>query len=81
MDSVTGPTLGRTDMLRMQRDGWVFPDRGWVKVANGWFVLATSPEGDFKTQIVADPEKEPEKWADDAGPKAEVAQFTQFTLL
>jgi len=69
-------TLGRTDMVRMQREGWHFPERGWVKVANGWIVLATSPEGDFKLQTVADPEKEPEKWADDAGPKDEGAQLT-----
>jgi lipocalin len=66
-------TLGRDDL---QRAGWRFPERGWVKVGNGYAVIATDPEGDYKLQIVSDPDKEPEKWLDDAGPKDEGAQLT-----
>lgn len=68
-------TLGRADMLRMQREGWHFPASGYVRVANGWCVLAVDPRGDFRMEVISDPEKEPEKWADDLGPKCEGAQL------
>jgi hypothetical protein len=67
-------TLGRADILRMQRQGWRFPHRG-VRVGNGWMVVAVDPRGDYSPEIIADPDDEPEKWADDNGPKCEGAQL------
>lgn len=67
-------SLGRPDILRMQRDGWKFPGHG-VRVGNGWAVMAIDPRGNYDLQLIADPGDEPQKWCDDAGPRSEGDQF------
>jgi hypothetical protein len=68
-------SLGRTEILRLQNDGWIFFSGGAVRVGNGWLLLALDPRGNYTVQIIADPNDEPEKWADDSGPKCEGAQL------
>jgi hypothetical protein len=67
-------SLGRLDILRMQREGWRFPDHA-VRVGNGWLFLAVDPSGNYDCQLVADPDQEPDKWRDDNGPRSEGAQL------
>lgn len=69
-------TLGRDDLLRMQREGTTFFGDGAVRVGNGWMMMTKDREGNYGCEVVADPDQEPDKWTDDSGPKAEGAQLT-----
>lgn len=66
-------SIGAVELERMQREGWRFESSG-VRVANGWMVMAVSPEGAYVPQILADPEDEPEKWPDASAEPAEIKQ-------
>lgn len=68
-------TLGRTDVLRMKREGWQFTGNA-VRCGNGYLILATDPNGNYDAQVLADPEQEPEKWLDDEGAKFEGDQLS-----
>ncbi|HEX3818611.1 MAG TPA: hypothetical protein VHW03_10015 [Chthoniobacterales bacterium] len=59
--SLGATTLGEADVVRLKAEGWSF-QAGAVKVANGFVVLATDKRGNPDVLLLADPEKEPEKW-------------------
>jgi hypothetical protein len=69
-------SLGRDDILRMQANGTTFFSDGAVRVANGWMMLTLDSRLNYGVELVADPDKEPDKWRDDHGPRLEEEQLS-----
>lgn len=55
-------TLSREDIIRMQAEGWQFPQTG-LRVGNGWLVMTYHPKRDeHGVEVISDPDDEPDKW-------------------